>query len=90
MKANISGSGSVHLSGSSSDAKINITGSGELSAKEFKTGDVSANIAGSGSAYLEADKTVSANIVGSGNVIYSGNASITNSRTVGSGRVSKN
>ncbi|HEY8931362.1 MAG TPA: head GIN domain-containing protein [Mucilaginibacter sp.] len=89
LKANISGSGSVSLSGSANNTKINITGSGELDAKGFKTENVSANIAGSGGAFLEADKTVSANIIGSGSVVYTGSASITNSRTIGSGRVSK-
>jgi len=89
LKVNISGSGSVSLNGSAEDTKINITGSGELNAKGFKTENASANIAGSGGAYLEADKTVSANIVGSGNVVYTGSASITNSRTIGSGRVSR-
>jgi hypothetical protein len=89
LHATISGSGSIQLRGSADDAKVVITGSGEVKAKGLKTGSASVVIAGSGSAYFSADKTVSAHIVGSGNVVYSGNATITDSRTVGSGTVSK-
>ena len=89
LHATISGSGSIRLSGNAEEAKLTITGSGEIKAKELKTGSTSVMIAGSGSAYFDADKTVSASIVGSGNVVYSGSATVTNSRSIGSGSVSK-
>jgi len=89
LHATISGSGSIHLSGSTEDAKVVITGSGEVKARQLKTGSAAVTIAGSGSAYFNADKTVSAHIVGSGNVVYSGSATVTDSRTIGSGSVSK-
>jgi hypothetical protein len=89
MHATISGSGSIHINGSASQSKITISGSGDMDGKDFKTGSVSVMIAGSGSAYINAGKTVSAHIVGSGNVVYTGNASVENTMTVGSGRVSK-
>ena len=89
LHASIAGSGSIMLKGTADDAKVNISGSGELKGRELKTNSVSASIAGSGSAYVSADKTVSAHIVGSGNLIYSGNATVTDSKTVGSGGVSK-
>ncbi|HEY2583654.1 MAG TPA: head GIN domain-containing protein [Mucilaginibacter sp.] len=89
LHVSISGSGSVHLEGNANDSNISIAGSGELNGKKLRTGSASVSIAGSGSAYFIADKTVSASIVGSGNVIYSGNATMSDVRTVGSGRVSK-
>ena len=89
LHATISGSGSIHLKGSAEDTKVTITGSGEMQGKQLKTSSASVMIAGSGSAYFSADKTVSAHIVGSGSVVYSGNASVTDSKTVGSGSVSK-
>jgi len=89
LHVSISGSGSVHLRGSANMAKISIAGSGQLMAKQFKTGDASVSIAGSGNAYFAADKNISAHIAGSGSVIYSGSASVSNSHTIGSGRVSK-
>jgi len=88
LHVSISGSGSVHLHGNAGETKISIAGSGEMLGKSFKTSSASVSIAGSGSAYLSADREISANIVGSGNVIYSGNATV-ESRTIGSGRVTK-
>jgi hypothetical protein len=89
LHANISGSGSIHITGSTREAKLQISGSGELMGKELRTGSAAVSIAGSGSAYIIADKDISAHIVGSGNVIYTGNAVVTNTQTIGSGRVSK-
>jgi len=89
LHATISGSGTIHLSGTADETKVTISGSGEVKGKELKTNSASFVITGSGNAYLTADKTVSAHIVGSGNVVYSGSATITDSRTVGSGSVSK-
>ncbi len=89
LHAVISGSGNIKLDGSSSNANIAISGSGGLKAKEFKAGSVSAVITGSGNAYIGADKTVTAHIVGSGSLVYSGQATISDVRTVGSGRVTK-
>jgi hypothetical protein len=89
LHANISGSGSIHLNGSAGESKVSIAGSGEMNAKELKTGSAAVSITGSGSAYLHAEKSISAHIVGSGNVVYSGNATVTDSRTIGSGSISK-
>ena len=89
LHASISGSGNIHLSGSADETKVNIAGSGEMKGRELKTGSASVSITGSGSAYFTAEKTVSARIVGSGNVVYSGNATVTESKTIGSGSISK-
>jgi len=55
----------------------------------FNTGTANVSIAGSGNAELGAERSISASIVGSGNVVYTGSATISDSRTVGSGRLSK-
>jgi hypothetical protein len=89
VHAVISGSGNIKLSGNAGDADFVITGSGEISGKDLKTNSVTAAIAGSGNVYVQADKSVTGRITGSGSVIYSGNASDINSRTVGSGRVTR-
>jgi len=89
LHASISGSGSIGLNGSANEAKITISGSGSLNAKELRTNAARVNIAGSGNAYLIADKTISGHIAGSGNVVYSGNATEEDVRTAGSGRISK-
>jgi hypothetical protein len=89
LHATISGSGSIKLNGRTSDADIVITGSGEIEGRDLKTESAKVMITGSGSVYLTADKSLTAHITGSGNVVYSGNASVVNSRYTGSGRVTK-
>lgn len=89
LHATISGSGTINMKGSADEAKVMISGSGEVKGKGLKANDASVTITGSGNVYLTADKTVAARIVGSGSVIYSGNATITESKTIGSGSVSK-
>jgi len=89
LQAVISGSGSIKLSGSAGDAKVVVTGSGEIEGKNLKTSSVSATITGSGNIYIQAEKSVSGHITGSGSVIYSGSANITDVRTTGSGRVTR-
>lgn len=89
LHAVISGSGSIKLSGSTGDASFVITGSGEIEGKNLKTESAKAMITGSGNIYVAADKSVSAHITGSGSLVYSGNASIVESRSTGSGRVTK-
>ena len=89
LHATISGSGSIQLNGNASDSRVTISGSGELNGKELKTESASVVITGSGNAHLTAEKTISAHIVGSGNVVYSGSATVTESKTIGSGSLSK-
>jgi hypothetical protein len=89
LHATISGSGSIKLNGSTGDAKIMISGSGQVEAKNLKTESANVVITGSGNVYVKAEKSVSAHITGSGNVEYSGNASVVDSRSIGSGRVNK-
>ena len=89
VHAVISGSGSITLSGNTGEANLVISGSGEIEGKRLKTGSSSAVITGSGNVYVDAEKSVSAHITGSGSLIYSGSASVTDSRYTGSGRVTK-
>lgn len=89
LHAVISGSGSISLSGNANDANIVVTGSGEIEGKNLKTGSAKVVITGSGNVYVAAEKSVSAHITGSGSVIYSGSASVIDSRYTGSGRVSR-
>ena len=89
LHAAISGSGNIKLSGTVSDASIVISGSGSISAQGLNAGSVNAVITGSGNAHVHADKTIVAHLVGSGSLRYTGNATISDVKTVGSGSVSK-
>jgi len=89
LHAVITGSGSIRINGHTGDADMVISGSGQIEGKDLKTESAKAVITGSGNVYISAEKSVSAHITGSGSVIYSGNASVIDTRTIGSGRVSK-
>ena len=89
LHASLNGSGSISLGGHVDDAQISVSGSGSFNSKELKTGSANVNIAGSGSVYLAADKSISGHIAGSGNIVYSGDASIEDIRTAGSGGIHK-
>jgi hypothetical protein len=65
-----------------------LSGSGQISGKDFSTQKASITISGSGNVYIKADKEINANLVGSGTVYYSGNAQVS-SHKVGSGSVQK-
>ncbi|PWK78296.1 putative autotransporter adhesin-like protein [Mucilaginibacter oryzae] len=85
----ISGSGSIDVKGSTGLAECRISGSGQINGKSLSTETVEASIAGSGDINIMASKKVSARISGSGSVLYSGSASIGETRYAGSGRISK-
>jgi hypothetical protein len=87
LHAVLSGSGSIKINGRTGDADLVISGSGQIEGKDLKTESTKAVITGSGNVYVAAEKSVSAHITGSGSVNYSGNASVVDSRTIGSGRV---
>lgn len=89
LQVNITGAGTVSLSGTADESKIMISGPGKMDGHDLKTQIASATIKGAGNVYIGVEKTISANIVGSGNVFYSGSATVTDSKVVGSGSISK-
>lgn len=88
LHATIAGSGSLNLSGNSEEVKASIAGSGQFNAKTLNASTASFVVSGSGSAYIKADKELSANIVGSGSVYYSGTAKAESHR-IGAGHITK-
>jgi len=84
----ISGSGSINLTGKASDSNITLSGSGNFSGKNFSVDDLSAQISGSASVFINAEKSIEAVISGSGNILYTGNAKIEKT-ILGSGRIRK-
>lgn len=89
LQITMSGSGAVKLRGKAANTDIAISGSGKLSAVGLATEVANVQLSGSGDANITVNKTISASIVGSGSVHYSGAATISSVRTVGSGRVSR-
>ncbi len=90
LKVTLNLSGNIYLSGMADKAKIMINGPGQVDGQDLKTKDASVKITGAGSAYLSAEKTISAKINGPGGVVYSGNATVIDSeKAVGTGGIKK-
>jgi hypothetical protein len=89
LDLHVSGSGSVDVKGSTGQADISVSGSGSINGRQLKTETVTARISGSGEVNIIANQSVSGHISGSGSLQYSGKATITESRTSGSGRINK-
>jgi hypothetical protein len=89
LNAIITGSGSIKLKGTTGDADLKISGSGEIDGRDLKTESDQVVITGSGNIHIIAEKGITARITGSGNVNYTGNATVINTRYLGSGRVNK-
>ena len=88
VECNLSGSGSVIISGQTSTAEYNLAGSGNIKAFNCKTDKAEANVAGSGNVELHVVSNLNASIVGSGSVKYKGDPQVKSSK-MGSGGVYK-
>ena len=88
LAVSIAGSGDVKGTGKASKLTINIAGSGDVKLIEMNSDDATVKISGSGSASVNAGKTLAVSIAGSGAVTYSGEAALKSS-VAGSGSVTK-
>ncbi len=89
VKASVSGSGDVSLMGGATKLTCSVAGSGDIHAYELKTKDVEASVTGSGDIKIYCDGVLTAKVTGSGDIKYKGNPTKEESKTVGSGSVSK-
>jgi hypothetical protein len=88
VDAEISGSGSMTLSGETQDQKVKISGVGDYKAEGLKSERTVVRIAGSGDVRVFADADLDINIAGSGSIFYKGNATI-KQHIAGSGEVKR-
>lgn len=88
VKAELSGSGSIMLSGITKDFSVAGSGSTDIKCMDLKSENVSVRISGAGSAEVFASVKLDVNVSGSGSVEYRGNA-IVNQNISGSGSVKK-
>lgn len=86
----ITGSGDIRLKGKTTDFIGNVSGSGDLSCSDFKAQNVEVSISGSGDAKVYASNVLKARVSGSGDIQYSGNPAKQDTKTSGSGSISKN
>lgn len=81
------GSGDIHLAGTTGDASFVATGSGEVHARDLHAETVEARITGSGGLELYASELVDAEVVGSGDIHVWGSPADRVAHSTGSGDV---
>lgn len=89
LLANMSGSGNINLSGSTSNFDTTVSGSGDIEAYNLEADDVSVTVSGSADIQVTANKSIKARVSGSGDISYLGNPEKIDTKTSGSGNISK-
>jgi len=88
--ANVSGSGTIYLTGEANDSEFVISGSGKIKSFGFEHFNCDAVISGSGDMYVNASETINARISGSGMVYYINHPLIHTSISGSGGVIDKN
>jgi hypothetical protein len=88
LAVDISGSGTVDVSGSAVEQDIEVSGSGRYEAADLQSEKVTAEISGSGQVAVTVSRELKVDISGSGTVTYSGDPSVEQSIS-GPGRLIK-
>lgn len=89
ISASMSGSGDISLSGKTTDFEATISGSGDIEAYNLEADNVDATVSGSADIQVTANKSLKARVSGSGDISYRGNPEKVNTKTSGSGDISK-
>lgn len=89
VSASMSGSGDIMLSGSTRDFDATISGSGDIKAFDLEADNVDATVSGSADIKVTAHKMLKARVSGSGDITYKGNPEKLDTKTSGSGDISK-
>ncbi|MDF4204658.1 DUF2807 domain-containing protein [Maribacter sp. SA7] len=89
ISTSMSGSGNIALSGATKDFEATISGSGDIEAFDLEADNVEATVSGSADIEVTAKKSIKARVSGSGDISYRGNPEKINTKTSGSGNISK-
>lgn len=89
LQASMSGSGDITLSGSTANFDTTVSGSGDIEAFDLVADHVSATVSGSADIHVTANKSLMARVSGSGDISYKGNPEKLDTKTSGSGDISK-
>lgn len=87
MNSEVSGAGNLNLSGSANSMSSRISGAGELKAYNLNCDSVKVVVSGSGTAKINAVKSMDVQVSGAGNVIYKGEPTDRNVAISGAGSV---
>ena len=86
---NASGAGNMQVSGEAESLQVEISGAGEVDAKDLRARKVTISSSGSAQADVYASEELRANVSGAGNVTYYGDPKNVSEDTSGSGSISK-
>lgn len=89
LKCEIAGSGNIVLRGRAENTDIKAAGSCKVSAFGLQTEKVKCKMAGSNDVEITVNQEISAKIAGSGSLLYKGDPSVIDDKSVGSVRISK-
>lgn len=89
ISTSMSGSGDITLSGTANNFDATISGSGDIKAYDLDADNVEATISGSADIKVTAHKMLKARVSGSGDISYRGNPEKVDTKTSGSGDISK-
>ena len=89
ISASMSGSGDMNLSGKTMDFDASISGSGGIKAYDLIADTVEATVSGSADIKVTANKVLKARVSGSGDISYRGNPAKVDTKTSGSGDISR-
>ncbi len=89
VSATVSGSGDINLNGRTTDLNVQVSGSGDVKAYDLEADNVNVSVSGSADVKVTANETLKARVSGSGDVSYRGNPKKVDSKSSGSGDVSK-
>lgn len=89
MEASMSGSGDMSLSGKAGNFEVRISGSGDVNAFGLEADTVEATVSGSADIEVTVHEMLKARVSGSGNIEYKGNPKKIDSKSSGSGDITK-
>jgi hypothetical protein len=89
IDASMSGSGDITLNGRATNFEATISGSGDIKAYGLEADNVDATVSGSADIKVTATKMLKARVSGSGDISYRGNPDKVDTKTAGSGDISK-
>ncbi|MBM1107871.1 DUF2807 domain-containing protein [Aurantibacter crassamenti] len=85
----MSGSGDIKLSGRATNFDATISGSGDIAAYALEADNVEATVSGSANIEVTANKSLKARVSGSGDIDYKGNPEKVDTKSAGSGDITK-
>ncbi|AWX45658.1 hypothetical protein HME9304_02685 [Flagellimonas maritima] len=89
VEATMSGSGDINLDGKTVDLEVQVSGSGDIKAYGLEADHVKAQVSGSADIKVTANQSITARVSGSGDISYRGNPGKIDTKSSGSGDISK-